>query len=32
MRVDDFGLLIDLSGMRNSAVDPGSLTDPTIAS
>jgi hypothetical protein len=30
MRVDGVGLLLDLSGMQNSAVDPASLTDPTV--
>lgn len=28
--VDGHGLLVDLDGMQNSAVDPASLTDPTI--
>src|SRR6266851_274133 len=30
MIVDGHGLLVDLDGMQNSAVDPGTLTDPTI--
>ena len=31
MVVDNHGLLVDLRNMRNSAVDPSSLTDPTVA-
>ena len=30
MRVDGFGCLVDLHGIRISAVDPSSLTDPAI--
>lgn len=30
MRVDDHGLLVDLDHVRNSIVDPGTLTDATV--
>jgi hypothetical protein len=30
MKVDGFRLLVDLAGIRISAVGPASLTDPTI--
>ena len=31
MIVDNNALLLDLDGLRHSAIDPGSLTDPTVA-
>jgi hypothetical protein len=30
MVVDGYGILVDLSAMQNSSVDPASLTDPTV--